>query len=401
MSLHRILTPQGRTLIQHYHRTNMRILRTTTTTTRITWSNSTHTAFGSSAFAFRRGPTVAVHYSSPFELSRLDPHKACISNNNVPVHFFATFSKPPPPPPNNNNKKPGGNISRLSSLGAVSSLAFLSLTKSKSILAALKLTKFASLGSMLVTIGAYTTLYGLPYATGMVGLILVHESGHALMMRHKKIPFSPMIFVPFMGAAIAAKKPPKNAYDDAMVALAGPALGSVGAGVVWGAGMATGSQLCLALADFGFMVNLFNLIPVGMLDGGRIGNALSPYTGLVGVGVAGGMIYSGMVSNPIFYIITLAGGYQCGMRLWNHHRGIVDSSLPVGFYRISQREKMMIGSGYFGLMGALFMAMAVNGEYKKTPEQIQWEEKISNARQRMQQEGIVAVDGLTNDHDDV
>ena len=56
------------------------------------------------------------------------------------------------------------------------------------------------------------------------------------------------------------------------------------------------------------MINLFNLIPVGMLDGGRIGNALSPYTGVAGVGLAGSMIYSGAVANPIFYLITLAGG---------------------------------------------------------------------------------------------
>lgn len=322
-------------------------------------------------------------------------------SNKIAVRSFASSSSNRPP---SNHQKPpspsGGSLvrSRLSSLGAVSSLAFLSLTKSKSILAALKLTKFASLGSMLLTVGAYTTIYGLPYATGMVGLILVHESGHALMMRHKKIPFSPVIFVPFMGAAIAAKKHPKNAYDDALVALAGPALGSAGAGVVWGVGMMTDSQLCLALADFGFMVNLFNLIPVGMLDGGRIGNALSPYTGLMGVGVAGSMIYGGLVSNPIFYIITLAGGYQSGKRLWNHHQGIVDASLPVDFYRISQREKMMIGSGYFGLMGALFLAMAVNNEYKKSPERIQWEQKIAHGK-GMMQDGLHG-NGLINVHDD-
>jgi hypothetical protein len=51
-------------------------------------------------------------------------------------------------------------------------------------------------------------------------------------------------------------------------------------------------------------------IPVGMLDGGRIGNALSPYTGVAGFGLAGSMIYTGAVSNPIFYLITLAGGYN-------------------------------------------------------------------------------------------
>lgn len=86
------------------------------------------------------------------------------------------------------------------------------------------------------------------------------------------------------------------------------------------------------------------------------------------------------------------------MRLWNHHRGIVDSSLPVGFYGISQKQKMMIGSGYFGLMGALFMAMAVNSNYKKSPERIRWEQQISHGRTIMQENG---VDGLNNVHEDV
>ncbi len=207
----------------------------------------------------------------------------------------------------------------------------------------------------------------------------MHESGHALVMRKLKIPFSPMIFVPFMGAAIAAKKPPKNAYDDALIALGGPALGTCGAGVVWGAGMVTGSQLCFALADFGFMINLFNLIPVGMLDGGRIGNALSPKIGVAGVGLAGSMIYTGAVTNPIFYLITLAGGYQSGMRLWNDYKGIVDTSLPKNFYRITAKERMVIGGSYFGLITVLFSAMAVNEHYKKTPEQIRFERRVNDA----------------------
>uniref|UniRef100_A0A7S3QDR6 Peptidase M50 domain-containing protein n=1 Tax=Chaetoceros debilis TaxID=122233 RepID=A0A7S3QDR6_9STRA len=287
---------------------------------------------------------------------------------------------------------PKSKVSAASKIGAVSSLAFVSLTKSKSILAALKLTKFASLGSMLLSVGAYTTIYGLPFASGMVGLILVHETGHALVMKKLNVPFSPMVFVPFLGAAIAAKKPPKNAYDDALIALGGPALGATGAFGVWGCGMAMDSQLLLALGDFGFMINLFNLIPVGMLDGGRIGNALSPYAGVAGVGLAGSMIYSGAVSNPIFYLITLAGGYSSGMRLWNDYNNIVDKSLPRNFYQISQRQKMIIGGSYFSLMATLFSAMAINEHYKKSPERIRFDERASG--------GSIVGEGMINVHRD-
>jgi Zn-dependent protease len=319
-------------------------------------------------YTFRTpSPNTFAHCNDKAKYSHLPK---CVST----IHVRPYSSGKPP-------KRPKLNPSRLSGLGAVSSLAFLSLTKSKSILVALKLTKFASLGSMLVTVGAYTTIYGLPFASGMVGLILVHESGHALVMRKLKIPFSPMVFIPFMGAAIAAKKHPKNAYDDALIALGGPALGTIGAGAVWSAGMLTGSQLCFALADFGFMINLFNLIPVGMLDGGRIGNALSPYTGVAGVGLAGSMIYTGAVANPIFYLITLAGGYQSGMRLWNERKGIVNTSLPKNFYQITQRERMVIGGSYVGLISLLFSAMALNENYKKPPEQVRYdmEQRASGA----------------------
>ncbi len=266
------------------------------------------------------------------------------------------------------------------------------LSKGKGILAALKLTKFASLGSMLLTVGTYSAFYGLPYAAGMVGLILVHESGHALVMRHLKVPFSPMVFVPFMGAAVAMKKQPKNAYEEALIALGGPVLGTVGAMGVWGGGFALNSQLCFALADFGFMINLFNLIPIGMLDGGRIGNALSPYAGVIGVGVSGSMIALGQVSNPIFYLITLAGSYQTGMRLYNNYIGYVDPSIPRNYYNISSAQRMRIGAGYFGLLGVLFTTMAVNERYKKSPERLMYEQRAQNA--------VLPGTGLSNHYRD-
>jgi Zn-dependent protease len=100
-------------------------------------------------------------------------------------------------------------------------------------------------------------------------LILVHESGHAVAMKKLGIPFSPMVFIPFMGAAVAMKKRPKDAYEEALVAFGGPVLGGLGALGFSGAAHVVDSPLLFALADFGFMINLFNLIPLGMLDGGE------------------------------------------------------------------------------------------------------------------------------------
>ena len=161
-------------------------------------------------------------------------------------------------------QRPAGGNRWAQGVGVVGAASVL-LGKTKYVLAALKLTKLASLGSMLVTVGTYSMFFGLPYAVGMVGLITVHEAGHAIVMHQRGIPFSPMVFIPFMGAAIVTKQMPRDAWEDAVVGYGGPALGSLGAGAVAVAAHMTDSQLLYALADFGFMINLFNLLPIGSM----------------------------------------------------------------------------------------------------------------------------------------
>lgn len=132
------------------------------------------------------------------------------------------------------------------SIGVIGTGALLLWGKGKYLLVALKLTKLASLGSMVLTIGTYSMFFGVPYAVGMVGLITVHEAGHALVMLQRGIPFSPMVFVPFMGAVIAMNQQPRDAWEDALVAFGGPVLGSAGALGVMAVGHMTDSQLMYA-----------------------------------------------------------------------------------------------------------------------------------------------------------
>jgi hypothetical protein len=163
------------------------------------------------------------------------------------------------------NRKPPMTNRVASGVGLVGSGALLLWGKGKYIFGALKLGKLATLGSMFVTVGTYSMFFGLPYAVGMVGLILLHESGHAVVMLKRGIPFSPMLFVPFVGATIAMKRRPQDAWEDALVAFGGPLLGSIGALGCSLGGNAVDSQLLYALADFGYMINLFNLLPIGMM----------------------------------------------------------------------------------------------------------------------------------------
>jgi len=282
------------------------------------------------------------------------------ANGNSVVHFSSQSNRPP-----TNNKRSLGNIAGMAGTGAL-----VLFGKTKYVLAALKLTKLAPLGSMILTVGAYSMVFGLPYAAGMVGLILVHEIGHAAVMHHRGVKFSPMVFIPFMGAVIATKELPRDAWEDALIAFGGPVLGSLGAAAVGVAGHATDSQLLITLADFGLMINLFNLLPLGSMDGGRIAGALSPYMNVAGLGMGAGLAYTGAIHNPLFYLILLSGGYQTFQRFYN------PGAMPPNYYAITPAQRATLGLGYIGLASGLALAMDINGRYKKSPEVLKREMEL-------------------------
>src|SRR5204862_2678662 len=125
----------------------------------------------------------------------------------------------------------------------------------------LKLKVFTAAASMLVSIAAYTWIWGFPFAVGFVVLIFIHGMGHVLELRRQGVPASAPLFIPFLGAVIGMRQLPEDAWKEARVALAGPILGSVGAGAFLAAGALVDSDLLRALAFVGFFLNLFNLIP--------------------------------------------------------------------------------------------------------------------------------------------
>jgi Zn-dependent protease len=174
------------------------------------------------------------------------------------------------------------------------------------------------------------------------------------MMRYG-MPFSPMVFLPFMGAVIAMKDQPKDAMQDAVIAFGGPALGTVGAMGVAVAAQATDSQLLYALADFGYMINLFNMLPIGSMDGGRILGACSPYAGVVGLGLGGGLIYYGQIYNPLFYLIMLAGGWSTFERFYDPA-----AHQAANFYKITAMQKTGIAVAYSALLGTMMLGMGVS-----------------------------------------
>ena len=274
-----------------------------------------------------------------------------------PVQVRRDFSGTPKP---NDSKSKLGLIA---SLGVSVSMLF---GKTKYFLVALKLTKAAPLLSMVLTSLTYSLFFGLPYAVGMVGLIFVHECGHAVVLHRYGVPFSPMVFVPFMGAVIAMKEQPRNAHQEAMIAFGGPVAGSAAALGLAMLGTAQDSQLLYALADFGYMINLFNLIPIGSMDGGRVLSAVSPWFGVGGLGLGGWMIYAGAIHNPIFYLVMFTGAYQTVTRLMGW-----DDQPNRDYYKVSGKDQAKIVAGYVALIAALLAAMNENNKNRKTPKQLE------------------------------
>ena len=213
----------------------------------------------------------------------------------------------------------------------------------------LKLKVVTTGASMLVSIAAYAWIWGLPFAVGFVLLIFVHELGHVIELRRQGVPASAPLFIPFLGAVIGMKELPDDAWKEARVALAGPILGSVGAAACWIAAEATGSDVLMGLAFVGFLLNLFNLIPIVPLDGGRAAGALHPALWFLGLLMMVGLVV--LNPNPLLLIIVLLGGLD----LWRRWR---ERGQAGDYYRLSFGQRATVAVVYLGLVAVLALAMS-------------------------------------------
>jgi Zn-dependent protease len=108
------------------------------------------------------------------------------------------------------------------------------------------------------------------FALGFVLMIFVHELGHIVEARRQGLKVSAPTFIPFIGAYVMIEKAGLTPWRNALISLAGPFFGGIGAAVVWAIGSAQGSTMLQVLANIAFLLNAFNMIPVGFLDGGQV-----------------------------------------------------------------------------------------------------------------------------------
>ena len=218
-----------------------------------------------------------------------------------------------------------------------------------------KLKVLSTAGSMLVSVAAYALIWGWRFAAGFVALLFVHELGHYIQMRREGVQPSWMLFIPFLGAAVGARSLGGSALAEARIGLAGPVLGSLGAAAVLAVAVATGEPFWYALAFTGFLLNLFNLLPMLPLDGGRAMAAMAPWMWWLGFGLVVVLVF--LVPNPILILIAILGGVEL-YRRWRSRRSGEEGN--AAYYRVSTKHRIAVGAVYAGLILLLALGMDVS-----------------------------------------
>jgi Zn-dependent protease len=135
-----------------------------------------------------------------------------------------------------------------------------------------KLAKLVKLGSVALAVGTYALIWSWQFGVALVGMVLVHECGHAYAMWRSGVPVKGIYIIPFFGGAAVSRGIARTRARTAYIAINGP---------IWGTALAAGCFALYALGDgahpllgalaaWGALINLFNLLPIFPLDGGRI-----------------------------------------------------------------------------------------------------------------------------------
>jgi Zn-dependent protease len=221
-------------------------------------------------------------------------------------------------------------------------------------LGALKALKFFTTGfSFLVSVAAYALLWGWRFALGFTLLLFVHELGHVIQLRREGVPTSPVLFIPFVGAVVGMKELPSSGWVEAKVGLAGPVLGTVGAAATLALAQGFDSDFLRALAYTAFFLNLFNLIPIVPLDGGRAAAVFHPVVWLLGLFLLAFLYFAH--PNPIILLVLLLGGFEVWNR-WSRR----NEPAQRAYRRATTGQRVVIAATYLTLLVVLILGMDVS-----------------------------------------
>ncbi|MBS1143849.1 MAG: site-2 protease family protein [Proteobacteria bacterium] len=203
-------------------------------------------------------------------------------------------------------------------------------------------------GTMILSLGAYALAFGWTFALGFIALLFAHEMGHFIAARQRGLNVGAPTFIPFVGAWIEMKDMPHDAETEAYVGFGGPFVGTLAALLCYFLARSLDSPALLAIAYAGFFLNLFNLIPISPLDGGRITAVLSPRIWLAGIPVLLAWFY--WRPSPMLILIVIMALPQA-IKAFRYSSADDDAA----YYAVGAEHKLTYSIYYLGLTG--FVAM--------------------------------------------
>ena len=211
-----------------------------------------------------------------------------------------------------------------------------------------------TIGSALVSIAVYSSRMGWKMAAGFIALLMIHECGHLLAARCYGTGVSAPIFIPYIGAVIDIKQPMRNAWEEAVLGISGPILGSLGAFSCLGIHRLTGSFYFAELAFFGFFMNLFNLIPLGSMDGGHVAVLLTRWLWIPGYVMLAAFVWFFHAPAAILMLVVTL---PMVLSLFRGRSRKTGSSHRQEQARVSLGKRLVMGFLYIGLVIILATSM--------------------------------------------
>ena len=209
-------------------------------------------------------------------------------------------------------------------------------------------------GTMILSMGVYAMVFGWQFAVGFVLLIFVHECGHLLVAQKFGLKVSAPVFIPFMGAFILLKDQPRNVWMEACVGIGGPMLGGLGALACNYMGQVFDMPLLIALAMSGYFLNLFNLLPVGFLDGGRIVTALSRWLWLPGMAL---LVWIGVMRPNLIVWLMIIYSLPRVFSLFRKRTPEEER-----YFEVTSSQRWTMSLLYFGLIAVLALGQHIAHE---------------------------------------
>ena len=160
---------------------------------------------------------------------------------------------------------------------------------------------------------------------------------------------------------IGLRQPPKDARQEAVIAIGGPVVGTMGALVAYLLAQAApaGSYvhgLLVGLAYVGFLINLFNLIPLSPLDGGRVASALSRWANVAGLVIVAGLLvasFAAGLSNP--FLVLIFALYSGAQALYDVH----GCDQVAEYLQVPAATRLWIGAAYVAMLGITALGMSI------------------------------------------